>query len=332
MFKRGYSSLDAGEEIQDSSKICAIITAFNPTNLFEAVLMRVVEQIKDVIVIDNSVEDSATEYTNKIINSIILGDAADGKKINMHVVHNKNNGGISRAFNIGVDYGAFLGCQFFLFLDQDSLIEKNAVNELIINYNFLIKHFKVGGISCANIEANRDIFQNLSENFYQKHYVKNYLYKRDGIKEKYFLISSGLFIPKKVVCQVGSFDEDLFLDSVDHEFCLRLLENNYHFFVIESSKIFHSLGQLTKIKIWKFEFTVSIHTPARSFYMIRDTLIMFYKHWNKKFLLSSVLLFSLILSTTLKLILLPQKGEYLRNAIGGFSSFISWNSKKRSKS
>jgi len=62
----------------------------------------------------------------------------------------------------------------------------------------------------------------------------------------------------------------LFIDHVDHEYCLRLNKNKYKVVKTSRAIIYHKLGNQSQKKIFKWTFYPSHHPPIRLFYRSRN--------------------------------------------------------------
>lgn len=60
-------------------------------------------------------------------------------------------------------------------------------------------------------------------NYWNTHAQRHFLHARRALlfRERKTLITSGMLIPLSLFGKIGMFREDYFIDSVDHEFCLR---------------------------------------------------------------------------------------------------------------
>jgi len=103
-------------------------------------------------------------------------------------------------------------------------------------------------------------------------------------------VSSGSLTNVKIAKSIDGFDEKLFIDHVDHDFCLRLYRAG--FYVIRANKvwIFHEIGKIKKIYIlhgigkitgikWLLKpYHILNHPPIRIYYQTRNLLYMLRKY------------------------------------------------------
>lgn len=57
-------------------------------------------------------------------------------------------------------------------------------------------------------------------------------------------MSSGCLIPRTTFNKVPSFDDDLFIDLVDHDFCLKVKKAGLEVLVVVDAQMGHSLGKV----------------------------------------------------------------------------------------
>jgi rhamnosyltransferase len=84
---------------------------------------------------------------------------------------------------------------------------------------------------------------------------------------------------------VGGFDESLFIDGVDHEWCWRAWhKSQWRSFVVEDAKINHQLGEGDKKVASR---SIAIASPFRMYYQFRNYLWLCRRdyvpgYWKKK--------------------------------------------------
>jgi rhamnosyltransferase len=80
--------------------------------------------------------------------------------------------------------------------------------------------------------------------------------------------------------EVGGFDESLFIDYVDHEFCLRLRQHGYQVMETTRALLIHSLGALEVRRFGPLRLLITHHSPARRYYMSRNRILVWKKYWR----------------------------------------------------
>ncbi|CAJ3007281.1 rhamnosyltransferase [Burkholderia pseudomallei] len=87
-----------------------------------------------------------------------------------------------------------------------------------------------------------------------------------------FLISSGSVISRGAYARLGRFDEALFIDHVDTEYCLRALAHNVPLYVVPSLVLTHRIGARRRHKVGPFELTAMHHGWLRRYYGARNAM------------------------------------------------------------
>ena len=94
--------------------------------------------------------------------------------------------------------------------------------------------------------------------------------------EKDYIMTSANIVNVAMAREVGGYDENLFIDEVDHEFCFRLKENAYTILQNISISVNHSLGTS-----YKYNAKIKLYDPVRLYYMSRNYLYVKRKYHIK---------------------------------------------------
>ncbi|CZV62328.1 glycosyltransferase family 2 protein [Enterobacter cloacae] len=86
-----------------------------------------------------------------------------------------------------------------------------------------------------------------------------------------FLINSGMLVPVQTLKDVGLMRDELFIDYIDIEWCLRTASKGYSFYAIPDAKMSHTIGDARKFFLGR---EVSIHSPLRRYYLARNSIYM----------------------------------------------------------
>lgn len=99
-----------------------------------------------------------------------------------------------------------------------------------------------------------------------------------GCKKIDVAITSGSMIPVDIATKIGGFDENLFIDEVDNEFCCRVKKNGYDILEFPSIILKHSLGHQTFHQILGFHYNTFNHNALRKYYMTRNRIYVLRKY------------------------------------------------------
>jgi rhamnosyltransferase len=121
------------------------------------------------------------------------------------------------------------------------------------------------------------------------------------------VISSGTAATREVFEIAGPFDEALFIDGVDTEWCLRCRSRQIPIRVVPTAVMRHRIGSRS-IRVGSF--TVLLHSPVRCYYQIRNCFhLMRRKHVPLAFALRHML--SVMLSRIMLLWFVDGRGAYV---------------------
>lgn len=258
--------------IKNKDNIVAGIVLYNPDlDRLQENIEHIVNQVNKVILYDNG-SDNISDI-EKLINEHIWDIA---------LLKSDSNTGIAVALNMVCKWSFERGYQYIITLDQDSVCPEEIVDTLL-------KDMKPGvAVAAPNI-----IYRNNESFTKRKH-------KKDNVE---WVITSGSFISLIAWNKIGGFDEKLFIDGVDRDFCQRAHYHGYQIVKDNGTELIHELGNLRCRKIlWRTVF-VTNHPPVRKYYMIRNSIYLDKKHSeNKRFFYIAKNLFKTLIYENQKII------------------------------
>jgi rhamnosyltransferase len=220
-------------------KIAACAILYNPENSVIQNIQSYINYVDKLYLIDNSESiniDLQNRY-NSLPNTIII--------------HNGINEGIARRLNQACDLAIGDGFNYLLTMDQDSHFDELS----ILKYLNCIDTIKEQNVSMFGINYRQKATE-LSCNFFEVN----------------FLITSGSVINLKWFEKIGGFNENLFIDFVDTEYCFRSIIQGFK--IIEFPNIYmnHNLGKSIEKHSFKTlkKTSRSFHSATRLYYMTRN--------------------------------------------------------------
>lgn len=231
--------------------VVGILVLYNPDKeLLRRVLHSLINEVEYVYISDNSDFNHSGCFENF-------------DKVNY--VWNGCNIGIAKAQNMGVLWSRKIGATSVLFLDQDSIIENNLVTHLSETMTELeALGIQVGAVGPA-------LFNRFQEKDLEGTFRKGKSIGKD-IREVQELISSSSLIPLKNFETVGMFEDNLFIDVVDFEWCWRAaFYHDLRFFRDSGVKLNHAQGEGDKFVLF---FRISVSAPIRMFYQYRNYIML----------------------------------------------------------
>ncbi len=178
-------------------------------------------------------------------------------------IDNNDNLGIATALNQACDKAIELQFEWILTMDQDS----SFIN--FLHYKKCL--FSVLSLSKVCLLSGNTIRDAIKE--YNGNLSLNY-------EEKFIVITSGNIINLKYFNKIGRFDNKLFIDMVDYDFCAKINKEGLKILYFKDVLIEHALGDLflrknllTGKKKYKRE-----HNPQRVYYITRNSLYLAMKY------------------------------------------------------
>jgi rhamnosyltransferase len=170
-----------------------------------------------------------------------------------------DNLGIATALNYGCNLAQKDGFKWILTMDQDSYFENHSFFESVFNNNYN---------SVAIIAAS-----------YNHIYFKPHTSAYPGLLSVGFAITSGNILNVNAWQLTGGFIDKLFIDEVDTEFCIRAGNKGFKILATKDIYLLHKLGEGLKVKhfLTGNELIVTMHSPLRVYYIVRNNLYL----WRK---------------------------------------------------
>lgn len=229
-------------------KVAAVVTTFHGGESLRPHVERVVEQVEVVIIVDDSGDPSRNEA---------IGFPEMEKVI---VLRNKDNMGIAAALNRGIARAGEMGCNWIITLDDDTLVSRTYLDDV---FSFVQTNVQpdAGLIACSREGSIPHVQDDPS-----------------GYKIKRTLITSGCVFEFRTFQEIGGFDEGLFIDLVDFDFCTRLRQSGRSLVLLNKPGMAHRVGDARKVHVLGMTIVVYNHAPFRLYYQMRNVFFFTRKH------------------------------------------------------
>jgi rhamnosyltransferase len=232
-------------------KIAAVVILYNPGEEVIHNIQSYLNNVEKVYVLDNTEEPN-----KKLINKLSLL----AKTV---YFNDRENKGIAVRLNYASKMAIHDGFEGLLTMDQDSYFNQSDISNII---------------ACISLHANKSEVA-----MYGVEYVKEPAEKNTCKHiETEQLITSGSIVNLSLFNAVGGFDESLFIDEVDLDYCYNSITKGFK--IIKFTNIFlnHSLGKVSYHPSLKdLQSTPrTLHSPLRVYYMIRNFLYVNAKYKN----------------------------------------------------
>jgi rhamnosyltransferase len=233
--------------------IAGSVILFNPKNEEINNISTYSHMLKKVYVFDNT-----ENYNNKFL--------FDEYK-NVVYYGGMENKGISKILNEACKKSIEDGFDYLLTMDQDSSF---AEENLIEYFDSILNFENASNVSMFGLKFDENVIKLKKKN-------PNFEYKSE-------LITSGSVVNLKLFNKIGGFDENLFIDGVDIDYCLNSISKG--FLIVQFQNIYfkHCLGvpveQASIFSLFLIKKKRIIHSYTRIYYMQRNSMYLTEKYKN----------------------------------------------------
>lgn len=240
---------DRAQRATGGASVLATVITYNPSPSLKRLLAALAQQ-SDVLVIDNG--SSGLDW---------ISEAA--AKSGSRLLSNGANLGVACALSQAARMAVEQGYEWLATFDQDSMCPPGAFTCLL-------------GLCARHPE--RDRIGVLALSHCDRATGRDYHHRLDILNESgewrtlRSTITSGSLVRTSLFQKIGFFDDALFIDAVDHEFCLRARKHGW--LVVEGTRqiLEHSIGDATEHRLLGMRIVCTHHSPQRRYYMTRNQL------------------------------------------------------------
>ena len=231
------------------TKILAGIVLYNPdVQRLQENVSAIAPQVECLVFIDNASKNMDEVKTVLPANSV--------------VIHNDKNLGIATALNEILQYALDNDYDWALTLDQDTI----AAGNMIEAYSKVAASNQHLGVICCK--------------FRDRHYITEDE-KLTSDRYVYSCITSASMVYVKAWQEVGGFDDTMFIDSVDHDFCHTLWRSGWGVYKTIETEILQEVGTTTKsLRVHGHTYFVYNHSTFRYYYRSRNNVYEARKNQN----------------------------------------------------
>jgi rhamnosyltransferase len=252
---------DMGARRATLTRVCGVVVTFNPKPDVSDNLERLRGQLEHVVVVDNGSRSEVLEQIRCWCNDL-----------NIILIENGTNLGIATALNVGVGYAGSIGAEFTAFFDQDSTPDAGLMTALLETYANATSASPSGRPARVAIVSAKHVHEDT------KTWMKPVLDPDGG---PLVTITSGSLIPVSIFDHCGLFEDDLIIDRVDEEFCLRVRSMRYTIVQCEIGIVHVTLGAPRPFTLFgKNLFTPTHYSAGRRYYITRNRLVIVRRYWR----------------------------------------------------
>lgn len=287
------------------NSVAAVIITYNVENNFRNRINKLKGKVHEIIVVDNGSKIETINMLKELENDITI-------------IYLEKNKGIAYALNKGINYSIEKGYDWILTLDHDSIVTDDMIENMLKCYGNFDKELreKVAMLVPTHVEEKEYENSNIISN--EEKFSKPYI-------EVLTEITSGALTKADIYKNIGLYDEKLFIDLVDHDYCLSLNRKGFKVIQVSSAVLIHNLGESVKKNVLGLKMTPTNHSPLRRYYMSRNRHYIWdkYKDDFPKWVLTDKRRF---ITENLKIILFEdkkiEKFKYIKKGIEDYKNNI----------
>lgn len=225
---------------REGCRVAGVVVLYRPGEDVAENIASYAGQVDILFAVDNSGNDTAgTAERLRQFDNVV------------HIVNGENLG-VAKALNVGAELALEHGCDFLLTMDQDSRATPGMIDKMLA----CLGSFKPGYIGIiAPFHATKPGEKPAGN---------------DNCLEVAAVMTSGNLLNLKAYKEVGSFLDELFVDFVDIEYCLRLRSRGFGVIRANRAVLEHSVGTIMKFRILSKDIYLTSHSPLRKYYKTRN--------------------------------------------------------------
>lgn len=231
------------------NSVAAVIITYNVENDFKERINKLKGKVDEIIVVDNGSKAETINMLKELEKEVT-------------VIYLEDNKGIASALNKGIKYSIEKGYNWILTLDHDSIITDNMIKNMLTCYEGLNNELKEKVAMLVPVHVEEKEYQNGS-NINEEKDSNSYI-------EVLTEITSGALTKAEIYKNVGMYDEKLFIDLVDHDYCLSLNKKGFKIIQVNNATLIHNLGESVKKSVLGLKVIPTNHSPLRRYYMSRN--------------------------------------------------------------
>jgi rhamnosyltransferase len=191
------------------------------------------------------------------------------------------NQGLATAINIVILEAVKAGADYVMLVDQDSKLSTNYVSILLSRFQELRSAMPRLGALGGEIQ---DLHTGKPLAFRGFGRLRNPASSavQSDLQQGNFLISSGTLMAMDCLQDVGVMRDQLFIDSIDLDWCFRATHRGWQLFQSNNATLFQRIGN-SVIRILGWRSNLHVHAPRRYYTMTRNRLFLYrqsYTPWG----------------------------------------------------
>lgn len=236
-----------------TARICAIIVTFHPSPALLDNVERLKPQVSEIVIVDNGSDEPSAALLREL-----------EKQSGVRVIHNGKNLGIAAALNIGIRHATAENYPWVLTFDQDSIVTPDFVANMLAAYEADEAKEKIALVSPVHCHLEAEAKSGSASGKISSSIP--------------VAMTSGSLIKTRVLMENGSYDEPMFIDYVDFDFCLRVRRRGWGLIRAERAFLLHQLGSRDTHSVAGVQLSLTSHNATRCYYIMRNRVAMYRRY------------------------------------------------------
>ena len=271
--------------------VLGAVILYNPDDGIFEYVKTYVDELDHLLIIDNTESGSQA------------GDSLSQLHKNVTLIQNHENFGIARALNQAGQFAVANKFEWLMTMDQDS-------NFLPGSLERMMSFIRQAEVKPAILTPFHQTPQGRTPGGSTTNEVR-------------MTMTSGNLLNLGAYAACGPFEEKLFIDSVDHEYCLRLRKAGYKIVRLNTSILNHRLGNVKYHRFMGMRFKTTNHSAQRKYYITRNRLYVMTKYFLFDFKFFRREFWELIKSFFTVLLLEDDKAKKITAMLRGVGHFAT---------
>lgn len=237
--------------------IFGVVVTYYPNEASLDNIANIASQFERILLVDNSCDQEVVVRLRML--------AARIENIRLHFC--ARNLGTAGALNIGFRYAQKKGLSWVMTLDQDTELPLGGVGSMFNAWNMLSDGEK--------------LLVKLIAPCYMYIGKKNFTCGEIAQVLPNIVITSANLVHITLWEELGGYDENLVIDYVDTDFCLKMLLQGFRILVVPTVRVVHALGQVETCKILWHKVSFTRYGAGRRYFQFRNRVILYKKYWRR---------------------------------------------------
>ncbi len=251
--------------MRSASLIGAVVVTFHPDGRALERWDAIKAEVGRMVVVDNG---SSRGVIDRLRHWTTANDAT--------LVSNPTNRGLAMALNQGIEWCERAGCEWVITFDQDSTPLPGFAAAGLATARAAVDRERVAVVGARTSDectGREDLWLRPAW-----HGFRRCRCDREDLAEVTFVITSGALTRVAAWRDLGGFDDRLFIDYIDHDFCLRARRRGWRTMVSAGARLSHNLGAKREVAVAGRRLHPTFHSATRHYYMMRNRILMWKRH------------------------------------------------------